>query len=228
MKVRLQPQSSLKNLTHAPTVSRHYRATQNNNHSSRSHTILRLVLVSFPQNLLLAFPYEREQTLRMPSAEESSAETVSECYLLDLAGSERLDVEEAGANRPETRAINQSLLALEQLVRELTAKPQDSAYVQHMSCHSFSILNVIPLYRRAFAHVRESALTKLLRPALCGHALTAIICAVSFAASDEMETLNTLEFARRAANIKNRVYRSEVHTHLCICEMQMAQYARSW
>jgi hypothetical protein len=60
--------------------------------------------------------------------------------------------------------------------------------------------------RRA-AHVpyRDSKLTRLLQDSLGGNSQTLMLACVSPADSNFMETLNTLKYANRARNIKNRV-----------------------
>lgn len=58
--------------------------------------------------------------------------------------------------------------------------------------------------------MRDSKLTRFLQPALGGNARTAIICTATLADLHANETLNTLDFAFRAMNIKNRVKVNEV------------------
>ena len=59
--------------------------------------------------------------------------------------------------------------------------------------------------RRKVSHVpyQDSLLTRLLAPALGGTTLTLLLCTVSSLARDQEETLSTLLFACRAANIRN-------------------------
>jgi kinesin family member 21 len=52
---------------------------------------------------------------------------------------------------------------------------------------------------------RDSKLTRLLQDSLGGNSKTLMIACVSSSDSDFMETLNTLRYANRARNIKNKV-----------------------
>ena len=52
---------------------------------------------------------------------------------------------------------------------------------------------------------RDSKLTRLLQDSLGGNSQTLMIACVSPSDRDFMETLNTLKYANRARNIKNKV-----------------------
>lgn len=52
---------------------------------------------------------------------------------------------------------------------------------------------------------RDSKLTRLLQDSLGGNSQTVMIACVSPSDQDFMETLNTLKYANRARNIKNRI-----------------------
>lgn len=52
---------------------------------------------------------------------------------------------------------------------------------------------------------RDSKLTRLLQDSLGGNSQTVMIACISPSDSDFMETLNTLNYANRARNIKNKV-----------------------
>lgn len=124
--------------------------------------------------------------------------------LVDLAGSERIAHTGAeGMRLKEGGHINKSLLTLSTVI----AKLSDGQRGQH-----------IPY--------RDSKLTRILQTALGGNALTAIICTVTPAVMHQEETVSTLNFAKRAKNIKNkpivnevmddatlmRKYKEEIHT----------------
>eukprot|EP00698_Gefionella_okellyi_P011989 TRINITY_DN3202_c0_g2_i1.p1 TRINITY_DN3202_c0_g2~~TRINITY_DN3202_c0_g2_i1.p1 ORF type:complete len:1514 (-),score=501.34 TRINITY_DN3202_c0_g2_i1:91-4632(-) len=151
---------------------RHYGATKMNLGSSRSHTIFRMEISS------------REPARKVLR--------VSELFLIDLAGSENVKKSGAsGMQADEAGRINQSLLALEKVVRTLDEQSRGSPGPMLMS-------------------TRDSKLTRFLKPALGGNSRTAIICAVTPASQHVTETISTLDFASRAKNIRNKVKVNEV------------------
>ncbi|CAL0317032.1 unnamed protein product [Lupinus luteus] len=100
--------------------------------------------------------------------------------LVDLAGSENISRSGAREGRArEAGEINKSLLTLGRVI---------CALVEH--------LGHIPY--------RDSKLTRLLRDSLGGRTKTCIIATVSPAVHCLEETLNTLDYAHRAKNIKNK------------------------
>merc|ERR1711892_76640 len=101
-------------------------------------------------------------------------------YLVDLAGSE--NVGRSGAQHARAREagnINQSLLALG---RVITGLVEGSPHIPY----------------------RESKLTRLLQDSLGGPTKTSIIATISPSSCSQEETLSTLDYARRAKNIKNK------------------------
>jgi len=110
---------------------------------------------------------------------------VSKFHFVDLAGSERLKRTAAQGDRvKEGISINSGLLALGNVISAL-GDPSKS---------------------RATTHVpyRDSKLTRLLQDSLGGNAHTLMIACVSPAEWNVAETVNTLKYANRARNIKNR------------------------
>ena len=108
----------------------------------------------------------------------------SKFHLVDLAGSERnKKTGTAGARFKESITINQGLLALGNVISALGDET-----------------------RRAQNHVpyRESKLTRLLQDSLGGNSHTLMIACVGPADSNLDETLNTLRYANRARNIRNK------------------------
>ena len=102
--------------------------------------------------------------------------------LVDLAGSERTRITGAtGKQLEESKKINKSLSALGNVINALT----DSKERKH-----------IPY--------RDSKLTRLLENSLGGNCKTTMIATISPAQCSFNETLSTLNFAKRAKNIKNR------------------------
>jgi hypothetical protein len=112
--------------------------------------------------------------------------TAAKMHLVDLAGSERVKRTKAeGARLAEGIHINKGLLALGNVIAALGDDTR----------------------RRAGGHVpyRDSKLTRLLADALGGNSRTCMVACCSPADSSLEETLNTLKYANRARNIRNRV-----------------------
>ncbi|CAI2383927.1 unnamed protein product [Moneuplotes crassus] len=148
-------------------------------YSSRSHTIVRLMVQNKPNNA--NFVKDDEKTLHL-----SYSVKYSILNLVDLAGSERLS--DVGMNRTlETSHINTSLFVLSKVINSLAEKSK--------STH-------IPF--------RDSKLTKLLKNSLGGNSMTSVICTVSPNFDHLPLTISTLEFAKRAKNIKVKARANEV------------------
>lgn len=108
----------------------------------------------------------------------------SKLCLIDLAGSERAAAtENRGQRMVEGANINRSLLALGNCINILS------------DCNK----------RGKFVPYRDSKLTRILKDSLGGNTQTVMIACVSPASSALEETLNTLKYAERARNIKNKV-----------------------
>ena len=88
---------------------------------------------------------------------------------------------------------------------------------KYLHVHAYSQLalgNVISALgdktkRGSHVPYRDSKLTRLLQDSLGGNSRTLMIACVSPTDRDFMETLNTLKYANRARNIKNKVRRGE-------------------
>ncbi|CAK5080356.1 unnamed protein product [Meloidogyne enterolobii] len=99
--------------------------------------------------------------------------------LVDLAGSENIGRSGATDIRArEAGNINTSLLALGRVINALTMGASHIPY-------------------------RESKLTRILQDSLGGKTITTIIATISPASSNFEESVNTLDYAQRAKNIKN-------------------------
>jgi kinesin family protein 15 len=113
----------------------------------------------------------------------------SQLNLVDLAGSERQrDTQAVGIRLKEAGSINKSLSALGNVIMALVE-------VSHG--------------KQRYVHYRDSKLTFLLRDSLGGNAKTFVIANVHPGAKCFGETLSTLNFARRAKEIKNRAVVNE-------------------
>ncbi|CAI2162112.1 19599_t:CDS:2 [Funneliformis geosporum] len=166
-------------------------STDMNMVSSRSHAIFSVILKQTKVETL-----EENKENDAPPAETSSiskrkskqkaltSKVISKFHFVDLAGSERLKRTNAVGDRAkEGIAINGGLLALGNVI---SALGDESRKVTH-----------IPY--------RDSKLTRLLQDSLGGNSQTLMLACVSPADSNFMETLNTLKYANRARNIKNKV-----------------------
>lgn len=112
---------------------------------------------------------------------------VSKFHFVDLAGSERLKRTAAAGDRiKEGISINSGLLALGNVI---SALGDPSRAKSHTASH-------VPY--------RDSKLTRLLQDSLGGNAHTLMIACVSPVEWNAAETVNTLKYANRARNIKNR------------------------
>ncbi|KAG5647313.1 hypothetical protein DXG03_000851 [Asterophora parasitica] len=115
---------------------------------------------------------------------------VSKFHFVDLAGSERLKRTAAAGERiKEGISINSGLLALGNVISAL-GDPSRSKLHTHVP-------------------YRDSKLTRLLQDSLGGNAHTLMIACVSPAEYNANETINTLKYANRARNIKNRAVLNE-------------------
>ncbi|KAL3673873.1 hypothetical protein V7S43_001560 [Phytophthora oleae] len=122
----------------------------------------------------------------------SGTRRFSKFHLVDLAGSERAKRTGAVAGRfKESVSINQGLLALGNVI---SALGDDKRRLGTAGNGSTTV------------HVpyRDSKLTRLLQDSLGGNARTLMIACVSPASVNFEETLNTLKYANRAKNIKNK------------------------
>ncbi|KAF2069429.1 hypothetical protein CYY_009251, partial [Polysphondylium violaceum] len=105
---------------------------------------------------------------------------IGKLNLVDLAGSENAEKSGTTDRLREAALINQSLLTLGRVITALTSS-------------------------NANAHIpyRDSKLTRLLQDSLGGKTKTCIIATISPALINLEETINTLDYAHKAKNIKN-------------------------
>uniref|UniRef100_A0A8B9GA76 Kinesin-like protein KIF21B n=1 Tax=Amazona collaria TaxID=241587 RepID=A0A8B9GA76_9PSIT len=158
-------------------LSRTTASTQMNVQSSRSHAIFTIHLC---QMRVCARP-----DLLDGSQPTTEYETLTaKFHFVDLAGSERLKRTGAtGERAKEGISINCGLLALGNVISALGDQSKKVVHVPY----------------------RDSKLTRLLQDSLGGNSQTIMIACVSPSDRDFMETLNTLKYANRARNIKNKV-----------------------
>lgn len=117
-------------------------------------------------------------------------------HLVDLAGSERAKRTGAVASRfKESVSINQGLLALGNVISALGDEKRKNATTTATTGNGNGGVHV---------PYRDSKLTRLLQDSLGGNSKTLMIACVSPATINFEETLNTLKYANRAKNIRNR------------------------
>ncbi|XP_050179446.1 kinesin-like protein KIF21A isoform X7 [Myiozetetes cayanensis] len=166
-------------------LSRTTASTQMNVQSSRSHAIFTIHLCQ--TRVCPAFNADNATDNRIisESSEMNEYETLTaKFHFVDLAGSERLKRTGATGERArEGISINCGLLALGNVISALGDKSKKATHVPY----------------------RDSKLTRLLQDSLGGNSQTLMIACVSPSDRDFMETLNTLKYANRARNIKNKV-----------------------
>ncbi|XP_054034800.1 kinesin-like protein KIF21A isoform X7 [Dryobates pubescens] len=166
-------------------LSRTTASTQMNVQSSRSHAIFTIHLCQ--TRVCPAFNTDNATDNRIisESSEINEFETLTaKFHFVDLAGSERLKRTGAtGERAKEGISINCGLLALGNVISALGDKSKKATHVPY----------------------RDSKLTRLLQDSLGGNSQTLMIACVSPSDRDFMETLNTLKYANRARNIKNKV-----------------------
>ncbi|KAI9270989.1 hypothetical protein EDC94DRAFT_596739 [Helicostylum pulchrum] len=197
------------------TENRATGSTDMNAKSSRSHAIFSVTLkqekwVSSPSASNKPVPTKsittRHSTLNVkaligqmekqagsvtPPADDEQGDWMvvnSKFHFVDLAGSERLKRTAAeGDRRKEGININAGLLALGNVISALSDPSKKSTHVPY----------------------RDSKLTRLLQDSLGGNSTTLMIACISPAEINLTETINTIKYAYRARNIRNKTERNE-------------------
>ncbi|XP_066558011.1 kinesin-like protein kif7 isoform X1 [Amia ocellicauda] len=107
----------------------------------------------------------------------------SKFHFVDLAGSERiLKTGNTGERLKESIQINSGLLALGNVIGALGDPKRRGTHIPY----------------------RDSKITRILKDSLGGNSKTLMIACISPSSSDFDESLNTLNYAKRAQNIQNR------------------------
>uniref|UniRef100_A0A2K5Y615 Kinesin-like protein KIF21A n=1 Tax=Mandrillus leucophaeus TaxID=9568 RepID=A0A2K5Y615_MANLE len=166
-------------------LSRTTASTQMNVQSSRSHAIFTIHVCQTRVCPQIDADSTTDNKIISESAQMNEFETLTaKFHFVDLAGSERLKRTGAtGERAKEGISINCGLLALGNVISALGDKSKRATHVPY----------------------RDSKLTRLLQDSLGGNSQTIMIACVSPSDRDFMETLNTLKYANRARNIKNKV-----------------------
>ncbi|XP_037623412.1 kinesin-like protein KIF21A isoform X7 [Sebastes umbrosus] len=166
-------------------LSRTTASTQMNVQSSRSHAIFTIHLCQVRVCASDNQESETDNRVSNGNSEMDEYETLTaKFHFVDLAGSERLKRTGATGDRAkEGISINCGLLALGNVISALGDRSKRSSHVPY----------------------RDSKLTRLLQDSLGGNSQTVMIACISPSDRDFMETLNSLKYANRARNIKNKV-----------------------
>uniref|UniRef100_A0A8C1NDA8 Kinesin family member 21A n=1 Tax=Cyprinus carpio TaxID=7962 RepID=A0A8C1NDA8_CYPCA len=190
-------------------LSRTTASTQMNVQSSRSHAIFTIHICQ----VRVCQDNETDNRLANSSSEVEEFETLTaKFHFVDLAGSERLKRTGATGDRAkEGISINCGLLALGNVISALGDRSKRSSHVPY----------------------RDSKLTRLLQDSLGGNSQTVMIACTSPSDQDFMETLNTLKYANRARNIKNKVVVNQdkasqqisaLRTEIARLQMELMEY----
>ncbi|KAI9230035.1 MAG: P-loop containing nucleoside triphosphate hydrolase protein [Piptocephalis tieghemiana] len=153
-------------------ANRHISATESNERSSRSHTILQIIVESRKRGVS---KYHTRRTGRGSSVTLGASIRFSQLNLIDLAGSEKPSDDEE--RRREATFINKSLLALGNVIHKLTE--EDPVHIPY----------------------RDSKLTRILQPSLSGNARIVVICTLCPTGNSYGESVNTLRFAQRLKKV---------------------------
>ncbi|KAI8807586.1 P-loop containing nucleoside triphosphate hydrolase protein, partial [Cladochytrium replicatum] len=161
------------------TLCRTTASTEMNTTSSRSHAIFSVILRDL-DFVITENPYANPIT----HPDGQWVHLTSKFHFVDLAGSERLKkTNAAGDRKKEGISINQGLLALGNVISVLGDESKRGMHVPY----------------------RDSKLTRMLQDSLGGNSQTLMLACVSPSDFNYGETINTLNYANRARNIRNRV-----------------------
>lgn len=168
-------------------------ATNMNQHSSRSHVMVRMWIESRAIDNNNS-PMSRKSSSGSLSSngKRGTPVRVSSLSLVDLAGSESVRLHGANeARRQEGHYINKSLMALGKVVYALSEQGKQKASGK---------VGGVPLH----IPYRDSKLTRLLQPSLSGNAQMVLICCISPLATHIEESHNTFKFATRAKKVPQK------------------------
>ncbi|KFP11454.1 Kinesin-like KIF27, partial [Egretta garzetta] len=165
-------------LLESGNAARHTGTTQMNEHSSRSHAIFTISICQ---------KQSAESQKNTDAAQDSTWKSVqmiaSKFHFVDLAGSERVTkTGNTGERFKESIQINSGLLALGNVISALGDPKRKSVHIPY----------------------RDAKITRILKDSLGGNAKTVMITCISPSSSDFDESLNSLKYANRAKNIRNK------------------------
>ncbi|XP_030049552.1 kinesin-like protein KIF27 [Microcaecilia unicolor] len=175
---QVESADDLMSLLETGNAARHTGTTQMNEHSSRSHAI-------FTISICQQRPKESQKNSEnVVDGLLGSIQVISsKFHFVDLAGSERVTkTGNTGERFKESIQINSGLLALGNVISALGDPKRKSAHIPY----------------------RDAKITRILKDSLGGNAKTVMIACISPSSSDFDESLNSLKYANRARNIKNK------------------------
>ncbi|NXK13404.1 KIF27 protein, partial [Herpetotheres cachinnans] len=165
-------------LLESGNAARHTGTTQMNEHSSRSHAIF---TISICQKQ--SADSQKNTDATQDSSWKSVQMIASKFHFVDLAGSERVTkTGNTGERFKESVQINSGLLALGNVISALGDPKRKSVHIPY----------------------RDAKITRILKDSLGGNAKTVMITCISPSSSDFDESLNSLKYANRAKNIRNK------------------------
>ena len=177
-------------------INRTIGRTNMNEHSSRSHTVYKMIIESRERDAVMT-PGKSRLPVRTKRG-GGGAFRQAVLNFVDLAGSERVrQTGSEGVRLREGGHINKSLLSLTSVINKLA---EGSPHIPY----------------------RDSKLTRILQNSLGGNAKTAIICAITPLAQFVDESLSTLKFASRAKSIENKPAINEIVSD----EVRLRRYER--
>ncbi|KAJ2882256.1 Kinesin-like protein kif21b, partial [Coemansia aciculifera] len=188
---------------HQGALSRTTASTDMNHTSSRSHAIFTIYLTQQDRRSSLLLPSASAAGME-PSELDSGMSIVSKMHFVDLAGSERIKRTGAAGDRAkEGISINAGLLALGNVISALGGMTTAASPSAATGLHG----GAVPQPRRGTIHVpyRDSKLTRLLQDSLGGNSQTLMLACISPSDRNSPESLNTIRYANRARNIRNKV-----------------------
>ncbi|XP_019372947.1 PREDICTED: kinesin-like protein KIF27 [Gavialis gangeticus] len=165
-------------LLESGNAARHTGTTKMNEHSSRSHAI-------FTISVCQKQPAQSQKNVGVTqdSSQRSIQMITSKFHFVDLAGSERVTkTGNTGERFKESIQINSGLLALGNVISALGDPKRKSIHIPY----------------------RDAKITRILKDSLGGNAKTVMITCISPSSSDFDESLNSLKYANRAKNIRNK------------------------
>uniref|UniRef100_S4RAI3 Kinesin family member 27 n=1 Tax=Petromyzon marinus TaxID=7757 RepID=S4RAI3_PETMA len=170
----VETEDEVLSLLEAGNAARHTGTTQMNEHSSRSHTIFTLTVTQ-------RRPYGSSNSGDNLNNESESLS--SKFHFVDLAGSERVSkTGNTGERFKESIQINSGLLALGNVISALGDPKRKSSHIPY----------------------RDAKITRILKDSLGGNAKTLMIACISPSSGNFDETINSLKYANRAKNIRNK------------------------
>ncbi|XP_067886127.1 kinesin-like protein KIF27 isoform X2 [Heterodontus francisci] len=177
----IETPDEMMSLLEAGNAARHTGTTQMNEHSSRSHAIFTMYL---NQKQLKNGQQSNTDEDNIVEESQRSFQLISSKFcFVDLAGSERVTkTGNTGERFKESVQINSGLLALGNVISALGDPKRKSIHIPY----------------------RDTKITRLLKDSLGGNAKTTMIACISPSSSSFDESLNTLKYANRARDIRNK------------------------